>query len=369
MRKLFKNIGMICLALAVAVGSFFVPIRKPNHSQIASASIDSNVFKSFESADFMISRLANKLVSSVTPSEITSFSQMLSSAPGSNSSSGIFNQCTFSFKLSCIDNPTGLTFNFDILGCSNSAQGTFFPTSTNSSTTPRYVTINQRQSLNYSSISDTPIYVIDQFYYGADRSAFTMFGCFIAQDYSVLGSKTYPSFNFISLEIGSYNDFNLFSLSNLNMTSFDSRVSNSNIFLFTDDAGYKYCYFIPSWGNDEFCLLEYRKYYYTFNMDYSDSQIYDQGYLKGLEDNQQNIYDNGYNTGYDDGKYVGKNEGIAQANDYSFISLFGALFDAPVTMLMGLLEFEFLGINLWAFVTSLFTLALVLFIVKLIMGR
>lgn len=91
---------------------------------------------------------------------------------------------------------------------------------------------------------------------------------------------------------------------------------------------------------------------------------YEQGFNNGVGSvDTSNIYDTAYNQGFNVGKQIGKSEGIASANDYSFISLFGALFDVPVKTLTGLLNFDLLGFNLFNFFTSLLTLSLVIWLI------
>lgn len=80
----------------------------------------------------------------------------------------------------------------------------------------------------------------------------------------------------------------------------------------------------------------------------------------------------GYNKGYQEGKVAGREvgyqEGIKDQGDYTFMGLLGAVFDAPVQAFKGLLSFEVLGVNMTAFVSSLFGLAVILLIIKLILG-
>ena len=80
------------------------------------------------------------------------------------------------------------------------------------------------------------------------------------------------------------------------------------------------------------------------------------GYYEGVDDGRAT----GYENGYDDGYLVGRTDGIASANDYSFLSLFGAVADTPVLMIRSLFNFDFFGVNLLTVVLSLFT-ALILF--------
>ena len=100
---------------------------------------------------------------------------------------------------------------------------------------------------------------------------------------------------------------------------------------------------------------------------------------------------NGYDAGFDAGvksvksqyesqleavKENARQKGFAEAEamfnsgdaDYSFFGLISAVIDAPIKAMRGLLNFDILGVNMFAFVTSLFSLAVVLMIVKLLLG-
>lgn len=97
------------------------------------------------------------------------------------------------------------------------------------------------------------------------------------------------------------------------------------------------------------------------------------------EETTENAYNDGYNNGYKDGnankeaygaaqREAGKQEGIAQANDYSFTSLISAVFDVPIQTLFGMLNFNILGVNVLTFITSILSIILLVFIIKLILG-
>lgn len=330
MRKLFKHIGMICLALAVAVGSFFVPIRKPNRSQMASA--DNSV------QDYSFS--------------------------GSN----LFNLVNgYNFDLSNEVAKSGLyIFDFSI---DFSRTGNFLYFDVSDSSFAKF----DNSSLNYG--------FVDAFTNSTNTSKTFSYN-FNTSSFSGFDGNLYTSASRFHLDINiSSSDFNaniykinIFSVvSNLGTPSNRRYVYNNWVRYYDVNDNYiefglgSYLLNKTYTATDEFFLYDNRVYY--LETDFTDEELYNQGYNAGMNDNQGEIYNNGYNAGFDDGFSDGKTEGIVESNNYSFISLFGGLFDAPVTMLMGLLNFEFLGINLWAFVTSLFTLALVLFIVKLIMGR
>lgn len=80
----------------------------------------------------------------------------------------------------------------------------------------------------------------------------------------------------------------------------------------------------------------------------------------------------GYNKGYLDGKVAGKEigyaEGVKDQGDYSFFGLIGAVFDAPISAFKGLLSFDIFGVDMTAFVSSLFALAIIVVIVKIALG-
>lgn len=101
----------------------------------------------------------------------------------------------------------------------------------------------------------------------------------------------------------------------------------------------------------------------------------------------QNSYDAGFNAGklsveqqYNSQLSAAienaRQKGFAEAQkmfdngntDYSFFGLISAVIDAPIKALRGLLNFDILGVNMFSFVTSLFSLAVVLMIVKLLLG-
>ena len=102
-------------------------------------------------------------------------------------------------------------------------------------------------------------------------------------------------------------------------------------------------------------------------------EYYNSGYTAGYNDgktagvnsvNTEQYFDNGYTAGYNDGKTAG----IASANDYSFISLFGAIFDAPVKTFTSLFNFDLLGVNILSLITALFTLCVIVVIVRFCFG-
>lgn len=86
-------------------------------------------------------------------------------------------------------------------------------------------------------------------------------------------------------------------------------------------------------------------------------------------------YANDYNSGYKDGYSVGSSsgynrgysEGVKAAGDYTFLSLLGAVVDAPLQAVSGMLNFNLLGFNMLNFFYALLTCALVIAVIRLIL--
>lgn len=185
-----------------------------------------------------------------------------------------------------------------------------------------------------------------------------------------------PSLDFKSLEVGYYSSF----LSNVDSDYFGFPsslfASNDNfiIYSFTDTNNWRFVFsFRSNITFNESIGYKYDKFYNFNSVNFSDNEIfqngYDAGYNLGLDEGTTEGYNNGYSTGYDVGFGNGRNEGIQNANNYSFLGLFGAMIDAPLIGLRSLFNFEFLGINLLSFITSLLTIALITFVIKKLMGR
>lgn len=86
----------------------------------------------------------------------------------------------------------------------------------------------------------------------------------------------------------------------------------------------------------------------------------------------ENANKQGYNKGYQEGKIAGETVGyqlgVKDQGDYTFMGLLGAVFDAPIQAFKGLLNFEILGVDMTAFVSSLFALAIIVLIIKISLG-
>ena len=94
---------------------------------------------------------------------------------------------------------------------------------------------------------------------------------------------------------------------------------------------------------------------YTRGVDYG----YSEGYKKANED-KTTYGQTQYNKGYA--------EGAEKGNKYTFTALMLSIVDVPVQTLYGLLNFEILGYNMLNFVLGLISLAIVLYIIRKLMG-
>lgn len=124
-------------------------------------------------------------------------------------------------------------------------------------------------------------------------------------------------------------------------------------------------YAITSFTSDTYRLGDVSNFTYW----QSYASIYDDGYDAGVSDGYElgdaDGYTFGYNDGYNAGKADGFTDGVANANEYSFAGLLGAVFDVPVQTFQGLFNFEILGVNLSGFFLALLTLMIILAITKL----
>lgn len=99
----------------------------------------------------------------------------------------------------------------------------------------------------------------------------------------------------------------------------------------------------------------------AYNQGKSDGQKigYTEGYNAGTEAGEKAGYNTGYTKGYNDGR---------TAPEYSFTEFFIGFGDAFLTIWAGMLDFEFLGINIAGLIGTVLVVILVVFIVKLVKG-
>ena len=139
-------------------------------------------------------------------------------------------------------------------------------------------------------------------------------------------------------------------------------------------------------SNREFTLDDKLVFYFDFNdLDFVETDYFYETtwQLSVFSLDTQKYYDAGHTAGYTEGQNSmqgaiesARQNGFAEAQkmfdngnaDYSFFGLISAVIDAPVKAIRGLLNFDILGVNMFAFVTSLFSLAVILMLIKFILG-
>ena len=153
-------------------------------------------------------------------------------------------------------------------------------------------------------------------------------------------------------------------VSNVSFSAFDYRTSNSNdrivFYGLVDD--------LPAVATDFLVPTAVD----TLHISISAGQRgYDAGFNAGV-DSVKSQYESQLDAVKENARQKGFAEAEAMFNngntDYSFFGLISAVIDAPIKAVRGLLNFDILGVNMFAFVTSLFSLAVVLMIVKLLLG-
>lgn len=115
------------------------------------------------------------------------------------------------------------------------------------------------------------------------------------------------------------------------------------------------------WSINYSSQYSFNKYYGVINASgfaTSIEEVYQEAYQKAIDDNRDIWYDTGYNQGVIDG--------AANANDYSFMNLIGAVIDVPVQAFIGLTDFELFGFNMSGFYKAFFALALILIVMRIV---
>lgn len=188
---------------------------------------------------------------------------------------------------------------------------------------------------------------------------------------------------------------------------YESNFSNSdNLLVYASlNKSYKY-YLQPNITQNDvykfFALIDYRNYkpldndFYVAGYNSASKGYYDTGYNKGYSVGK----DDGYSTGFSAGDAQGYARGLESSNTYSFLSLFGAIFDAPIKAIFGgtstlpagttitdsngntitlqstttvnragLLNFNLMGVNLSGFVLALFSISIIVVVIKFALAK
>jgi hypothetical protein len=168
-------------------------------------------------------------------------------------------------------------------------------------------------------------------------------------------------------------------------TSTGTGLADRNVsYVFTDRNGVSLVYWFELSSATSLLNIynnySFDTYYYVANKIYtSEEQLqdsYNSGYSSGYSTGQTNGYSDGYNSGssigysngYTAGYNVGYDDGVADDNDYTFLGVIGAVIDAPIQAITGLLNFELFGVNLSALFFGLITVAIIIAIIRYIKG-
>lgn len=228
-------------------------------------------------------------------------------------------------------------------------------TYSSASTSPNFsnptITENDLYISSYTvNVSDLPmenVYLNSTQLFGAN-DIFIGFKSTIFDVSKIIGVTITPSYQNMQ--------FNLYSVNVLEVRYFDS------------DGGY-FAFYIGSPLTADYFVS--RTYYFETVLTGSDGyqQGYDAGYNFGYSRGTDFGYQSGLQTGRQLGYNNGYNDGVQSANQYTFLSLIGAVIDAPLTAFTSLLNFNILGFNMLNLITGLFTLAVIIFIVRLVLGK
>ena len=216
---------------------------------------------------------------------------------------------------------------------------------------------------------------------------------FVSVSYSPTQSEPLmPSFMFMAFKLPSdYQSSTAFVLQNVSFTSgpvyvgyadiagsytFDTQVSSVRMLdnvieLGQLEQGKNFYFNLPKPFSNQSVLLFYSKAGFGVSSSMVLSQVtpinekvYDAGFVAG-QDSMQGAIESARQRGFAEAEAMFNNGAV----DYSFFGLVSAIIDAPIKAVRGLLNFDILGVNMFAFVTSLFSLAVILMLIKFLLGR
>ena len=141
------------------------------------------------------------------------------------------------------------------------------------------------------------------------------------------------------------------------------------------DKNNNYIDFLINCGNS---LIDYpsRTYYLKDNYNFTDNEYYNMGkqegdsvgFNRGYSEGKKDGFKQGEEKGLIDGYIDGYQKGTDDSGTYTFLSLVSSVIDAPMTYFTSLFNFELLGVNLQGFLMALFTLCVIVTLVKLCVG-
>lgn len=109
-----------------------------------------------------------------------------------------------------------------------------------------------------------------------------------------------------------------------------------------------------------FFLLNISMSYQDTNLGNLVQQAYDSGFNRAS--NNYKVGNNGYNQIFE----AGRLQGVEDAGNYTFLSLLTSAIDVPINSVLHMLDFDLLGMNMKSFYLSMFTFAIIVFVIKLL---
>ena len=143
----------------------------------------------------------------------------------------------------------------------------------------------------------------------------------------------------------------------------------NSVTYFTADNGFLKISYLSSLDNQSTSIYNREHIYYftatsgdNYNLGYQDG--YNAGNIDGKQLGYNQGFDNGRNDGYNNGYNSGYSAGVESAHNYTFLSLISAVVTVPFTAFKSIFNFDLLGVNIFTLVGSLFTIAVILTIIK-----
>lgn len=359
MKKIILKIGIACLSIFVALSALFVPLKKSNNIDSASAYSwrpNGSTASIFTTSDYICSPIRFNATASVQDNSVVSMSSL----------NNLPNNVNMSF--------CGFSFNIEKTPYRWNVQVKRFDA-------PTFTSAFVNNLIGHYEIDNRAYYynpLITTLSTGNNfKTIFYILCDNISNGVSKAVEQSSAQSYYIYSDIGSSLDFNdnfiAYDENSLEYSQFTTYIDTDfNYFSYVDQFYNRITIFVPISGSSDLRLLDYRRYYYSNENIYSDNQMYNQGlqdgYTNGYQAGEIGGYNSGYNAGEIDGFNAGKIEGANQANTYTFVSLIGAVVDVPLNAFKSLFNFDILGINLFNFFSALLTCCLIIFILKLALG-
>lgn len=153
---------------------------------------------------------------------------------------------------------------------------------------------------------------------------------------------------------------------------------NVNFLTSTYDSDNSMYYFSDSYDDDDFYLegdfTSRKSFSLSFDLTLIPSNLFDGSqYQSGYSDGWNAGNDNGFNDGYSNGYSEGYSEGYLSGQDVDSTAstIFTGIIDVgllPINFFLQILNFEVFGINIGGFVSALMTIAIVVIILRVVMG-